>query len=50
MDVKPGPVTFKEERELRVYKNRVLRTIFGLNRAEIMGGWRKLCNEDLQSL
>jgi hypothetical protein len=32
----------KEERRLRVFKNRVLRRIFGLKRDEITGEWRKI--------
>jgi hypothetical protein len=28
-----------------VFENRVLRRIFGLKRAEVTGGWRKLHNE-----
>jgi hypothetical protein len=30
--------------------NRVLRRIFGPERAEVIGGWRKLHNEDLHNL
>jgi hypothetical protein len=32
--------------ELRVFENRVLRRIFGPKRDEMIGGWRKLHNED----
>jgi hypothetical protein len=35
----------KEERRLRVFENRVLRRIFGPNRDEVTGEWRKLHNE-----
>jgi PAS domain-containing protein len=35
---------------LKVFWNRVLRRIFGLKRAEIIGGWRKLHNEELHNL
>jgi hypothetical protein len=35
---------------LRVFQNRVLRRIFGLNRDEVTGGWRKLQNEELYGL
>jgi len=38
-------VTFKEECRLRVFENRVLRIIFGAERAEVTGEWRKLHNE-----
>jgi hypothetical protein len=34
----------------RVFKNRVLRIIFGPNRDEVMGQWRKLYNGELHSL
>jgi hypothetical protein len=30
-----------------VFENRVLRRIFGTKRDEVMGGWRKLHNEEL---
>jgi hypothetical protein len=33
-----------------VLENRVLRTIFGPNRDEVTGGWRKLRNEELHNL
>jgi hypothetical protein len=36
--------------QLRVFKKRVLRTIFGLERDEVTGGWRKLYNEELHNL
>jgi hypothetical protein len=31
------------------FESRVLKRIFGLKRGEIMAGWRKLHNEDLQN-
>jgi hypothetical protein len=34
----------------RVFENRVLRRICGLKRNEIMGGWRKLHNEELHNM
>jgi hypothetical protein len=40
-------LTLREEHRLRVFENRVLRRIFGLKRDEVMGGWRKLNNEEL---
>jgi hypothetical protein len=40
----------KEERRLRVFENRVLRRIFGPNRDEVTGEWRKLHNEKLNGL
>jgi hypothetical protein len=33
-----------------VFENRVLRRIFGPKRDELMGGWRKLLNEELHDL
>jgi hypothetical protein len=33
-----------------VFKNRVLRRIFGLRRDEVIEGWRKLHNEELHNL
>jgi hypothetical protein len=33
-----------------VFENRVLRRIFGLKRDEVIGGWRKLHNEELHNL
>jgi hypothetical protein len=35
---------------LRVFKNRVLRRIFGPKRDDKTGGWRKLHNEELHGL
>jgi hypothetical protein len=40
----------REELGLRVFENRVLRTIFGSKRDEVTGGWRKLHNEELSYL
>ena len=37
--------TLKEERRLKVFKNRVLRRIFGPKGDEVTGEWRKLRNE-----
>jgi hypothetical protein len=42
-------LTLREEHRLRVFENRELRT-FGLNRDEIIGGWRKLNSEELHNL
>jgi hypothetical protein len=39
-----------EEHRLRVSENRVLRRIFGNKRDKIIGGWRKLHNEELRNL
>jgi hypothetical protein len=43
-------LTLRVEHRLRVFENRVLRRIFGLKRDEMMGGWRKLHNEELRNL
>jgi hypothetical protein len=40
----------REEHQLRVFKNRVLRRIFGPKREEVTGEWRKLHNEELHNL
>jgi hypothetical protein len=33
-----------------VFENRMLRTIFGAQRDETMGGWRKLHTEEIHNL
>jgi len=38
-------LTLREERRLRVFENRVLRTIFGPKGDEVTGEWPKLHNE-----
>jgi hypothetical protein len=43
-------LTFREEHRLKVFENRALRRIFGPKRDEIVGGWRKLHNEELHNL
>jgi hypothetical protein len=43
-------LTLREEHRLRVFENRVLRRIFGPKRDEVMGGWRKVLNEELHDL
>ena len=40
----------REEHRLRVFENRVLRTIFGPKRDGVTGEWRKLRNEELNDL
>ena len=39
-------LTSREERELRVFENMVLRRIFGPRRDEVTGDWRRLHNEE----
>ena len=46
MGVKVGH-TLREECRLRVFENRVLRRIFGPNKDEVTGEWRRLHNEEL---
>ena len=43
-------VTFREERKLRVFENRMLMRIFGPKRDEIIGECRELHNEKLSDL
>jgi hypothetical protein len=43
-------LTLREKRRLRVFENRVLRSIFGRKRDEVTGEWRKLHNEELHHL
>jgi hypothetical protein len=43
-------LTLREEHRLRVFENRVLRKIFGPKRGEVIGGWKKLHNEELHNL
>jgi hypothetical protein len=43
-------LTSREEHRLRVFENRVLRRIFGPERVEVTGEWRKLHNEELCDL
>jgi len=43
-------VTLREECRLRVFKNRVLRRVFGPKRDDVTGEWRKLHNEELSDL
>jgi len=40
-------ITLREKRRLKMFKNRVLRRIFGPKRDEVTGEWRKLHNEGL---
>ena len=43
-------LTLRDEHRLRVFENRVLRRIFGSRRDGVTGEWRKLHNEELNSL
>jgi hypothetical protein len=43
-------LTLREEHRLRVFENRVLRTIFGPKWDEVKGDWRILHNEGLHNI
>ena len=43
-------LTLREERRLRVFENGVLRRIFGPEKGEVTGKWRRLHNEELYAL
>jgi hypothetical protein len=47
---KTWSLILREERRLRVFENRVLRRVFGHERDEVTGEWRKLHNEKLNDL
>jgi hypothetical protein len=43
-------LTLREERRVRVFENRVLRRIFGPERDEVTGEWRKLHKKEFYVL
>jgi hypothetical protein len=43
-------LSLREEHKLRVFENVVVRRMFGSNRKEVAGGWRRLHNKDLCNL
>jgi hypothetical protein len=43
-------MTLRAERNLRVFENRMLRRIVEPKRDELIGGWRKLHNEEFHDL
>jgi hypothetical protein len=45
-----GSLTLTAEQSVRVFETRVLRRIFGPNRDEATGEWRRLHNEELNDL
>jgi hypothetical protein len=45
-----GSLTLREERRLRVYKNRVLKRIFGPKRDQLTREWKNLHKEELDDL
>jgi hypothetical protein len=42
-------LTLKEEHRLRGCENMVLRRVFGSKMEEVVGGWRRLYNEELHN-
>jgi hypothetical protein len=42
--------TLREKRKLGVFESRVVREMFGSNRNEVTGEWRKLHNEEFHDL
>jgi hypothetical protein len=40
----------KEEYELKVFQNRLLRSVFEFKKEEATGDWRKLHNEEFHNL
>jgi hypothetical protein len=40
-------LTIREEHRLRVFENRMLRRVLAPKRDEVMGGWRKLHDEEI---
>jgi hypothetical protein len=40
-------LTLRDEHRLRVFENKVLRRILGPKRGEVVGGWRKLHDDEL---
>jgi hypothetical protein len=47
---KTWPLTLRDEHRLKVFEIGVLRRIFGTKKDELIGGWRKLHNEELHNL
>jgi hypothetical protein len=43
-------LALREVHRWRVFEKRVLRRIFGPEREEVAGGWRRLHNEELHNL
>jgi hypothetical protein len=43
-------LTLRDERKLRVFENSVLGRMFGPNRNQVTGGWRKLHKKELRDL
>jgi hypothetical protein len=43
-------LTLREDHRLKAFENRVLKGIFGPKKDEMIGGWKKLHNEELHNL
>jgi hypothetical protein len=43
-------LALSEKRRLKVFKNRLMRRIFGAKRVEVTGEWRKLHNDELHNV
>jgi hypothetical protein len=43
-------LTLREGYRLKVFENKVLRRIVGMKKDEIIGGWRKLHNDEVHNL
>jgi hypothetical protein len=50
MGVELGHLALMKEHRPRVFKNRVLRRIFGPKRDEVVGAWRKPYNDEFKNL
>jgi hypothetical protein len=40
----------REEQRLKMFQNRIMRSIFELKRDQELGGWKRLYNEELHDL
>jgi hypothetical protein len=45
-----GSLILSEEHRFEVFENGILRRIFGSKRKEVVGGWKRLHNEELHNL
>lgn len=50
MAVEVGTHSFREEHNKREFQNRLLRKVFGCKTEKLVGGWRKLHNEEVHDL
>jgi hypothetical protein len=44
------PLALRKEHRVSLFENRMLRRIFGPKRDDVIGGWRKVHNEELHNL